>query len=100
MGFHQKLDTQACCAISFLPHTRNFARSPVRWRPVHQMALTLLKKSTMNSTISENRDENRRILVVDDEPEVRDLIQLFLVPEGISCLMAGSVAEACSQLNN
>ena len=64
------------------------------------MALTLLKKSTMNSTISENRDENRRILVVDDEPEVRDLIQLFLVPEGISCLMAGSVAEACSQLNN
>ncbi len=52
----------------------------------------------MSTTSTENLAKHRTILVVDDEPNVRELIQFFLVPEGVSCAMAGSVKEACSHL--
>ncbi|MDB6019821.1 MAG: hypothetical protein JWR19_4310 [Pedosphaera sp.] len=35
------------------------------------------------------------VLVVDDEADVRQMIEMYLVREGITCIMAASVEEAC-----
>jgi two-component system response regulator PilR (NtrC family) len=41
-----------------------------------------------------SRNENVQVLVVDDEPDIRELLDLTLARMGLACNCAGSVAEA------
>ena len=41
-----------------------------------------------------SRSENIQVLVVDDEPDIRELLDLTLARMGLACHCAGSVAEA------
>lgn len=45
-----------------------------------------------------NRPENVDVLVVDDEEDIRELLELSLLRMGLACDAAGSVAEAREQL--
>jgi len=42
----------------------------------------------------------RRVLVVDDEPDIRELLELTLVKMGIDVVSAGSIGEAKAQLSD
>ncbi len=46
------------------------------------------------STERRSRSENIRVLVVDDEPDIRELLDLTLARMGLACQCAGSLAEA------
>ena len=41
-----------------------------------------------------------RILIVDDEPDIRTLLSRYLVGQGYECLVAGDVNEAFQQIQN
>ncbi|HTQ77059.1 MAG TPA: sigma-54 dependent transcriptional regulator [Burkholderiales bacterium] len=45
-------------------------------------------------------ERRRRVLVVDDEPDIRELLELTLVKMGLDVDSAGSVAEAKAQLRD
>lgn len=40
------------------------------------------------------------ILVVDDEPDLREMLYELLLDEGYTCLLASSPSEAIQQINN
>ncbi|WP_024304492.1 sigma-54 dependent transcriptional regulator [Pseudogulbenkiania sp. MAI-1] len=42
---------------------------------------------------------NRRVLVVDDEPDIRELLELTLIKMGLEVVTAASVDDACRQLS-
>lgn len=48
----------------------------------------------MNPVESQRRRERRRVLVVDDEPDIRELLDLTLAKMGLDADCAGSLAEA------
>lgn len=48
----------------------------------------------MNSTETQRRRERRRVLVVDDEPDIRELLDLTLARMGLDADCAGSLGEA------
>jgi two-component system response regulator PilR (NtrC family) len=45
------------------------------------------------------RTLNRRVLVVDDEPDIRELLELTLIKMGLEVVTAASVDDACRQLS-
>jgi DNA-binding NtrC family response regulator len=63
-------------------------------------AIPNLMKSTMNSNAPAAQIDKPLILVVDDEPDTRQIIVGALTGGGFSCATATSVGEAISALNN
>ena len=59
-----------------------------------------LMKRTMNSNAPAAQTDKPMILVVDDEPDTRQLITTTLTGGGFSCATATSVGEAITALNN
>lgn len=57
-------------------------------------------KSTMNSNAPAAQTDKPMILVVDDEPDTRQVITATLTGGGFSCATATSVGEAITVLNN
>ncbi|EEG07127.1 sigma-54-dependent transcriptional regulator [Pseudogulbenkiania ferrooxidans] len=45
------------------------------------------------------RTSLRRVLVVDDEPDIRELLELTLIKMGLEVVTAASVGDACRQLS-
>jgi len=52
----------------------------------------------MKSAERRQRTRNARVLVVDDEPDIRELLELTLVKMGLGVASAGSIAEAKERL--
>lgn len=48
----------------------------------------------------DNRENKRRILVVDDEPDVRNTVALLLQHLGFDCEVAGTAGEAIAALED
>jgi DNA-binding NtrC family response regulator len=93
----EKVDTTWITLVEF---TSRFCWNGVLFNIGTPHAVQILMKRNMSSDGPTVQDDKPLVLVVDDDQDTRQVVASTLSGGGCSCVMAGSVGEAITALNN